>query len=187
MPDPYVTNDSTNPNTAGQSVAYKVTAINRAGEGPSCSAVTPTPCVVTPPQDPCVFPGLRVLTDGINDFTLPIVESDPSWDIEYLNIAEPASLGSGKMMFILKMVSLQNPAKNTTWPIVFKAPNGNNYWVRMSDVTTPSNPTGAITFAYGTGTNPTALPNNPGTPADPESNFSADGFIRIVIPRSAIG
>jgi hypothetical protein len=129
---------------------------------------------------------MTVLTDGTGDFTAP-GESDPSWDIQYLNVAEPASLGTGKIMFILKMVSLQNPAKNTTWPIVFKAPNGQSYWVRMSDVVTTANPTGAMQFAYGTGTNASALPANPGTPADAASGFNADGTISIVIPRSAIG
>jgi hypothetical protein len=60
----------------------------------------------------------------------------------------------------------------------------------MSDVATASNPTGAIKFAYGPGTSYAALnlpTDNQGTPADPASNFSADGYIRIVIPRSAIG
>jgi len=170
-----------------QTVLYKVTAVNAHGESASCNAVAPsTNC--PPPQSPCVFPGVTVLTDGTGDFTIG-VENDPSWDIQSLNIAEPASLGPGKIMFILKMVSLQNPAKDTTWPITFHAPAG-DFWVRMSDVVTPSNPTGAVKFAYGTGTSASALVtgrDNPGTPADPASGFDADGTIRIIIPRSVIG
>jgi len=169
--------------TAGQNVAYRVTALNAHGEGPSCSAVTPTPCVVTPPEDPCKVPGVTVLTDAIGD----ALDNQPSHDIVKLSIAEPATLGPGKIMFILKMVSLQNVPPDTTWPIVFHAPAG-DFWVRMSNAVIPlANPTGAVQFTYGTGTNPNPLPNNPGTPADPTSGFDADGTIRIVIPRTAIG
>src|SRR6266849_8446017 len=58
------TNEFTDTITTGQSVQYKVTAVNGVGEGPACSAVTPTPCVVTPPEDPCKVPGVTVLTDA---------------------------------------------------------------------------------------------------------------------------
>ena len=181
------TNEYTDIITAGQSVQYKVTAVNGFGEGPACSAVTPTPCTVTTPEDPCKVPGVTVLTDTVGDAT----DMQPSHDIEKLSIAEPASLGSGKIMFILKMVNLQNVPPDTTWPIIFHvgpaAPSGQDFWVRMSNVVTSANPTGAIQFAYGTGTNPSALPLNPGTAADPASGFNADGTISIVVPRIAIG
>ncbi len=177
------TNEYTDMISSGQSVQYKVTAVNAVGEGSACSAITPTPCTVTPPEDPCVFPGVTVLTDTIGD----ALDGNPAHDIVKLSIAEPASLGSGKIMFILKMVSLQNVPPDTTWPIIFHAPAG-DFWVRMTDVVHPIiNPTGAIQFAYGTGTGASVFVNNPGTPADPASNFSADGYIRIVVPRSAIG
>ncbi len=178
------TNEFTDTITAGQSVQYKVTAINGVGEGPSCSAVTPSPCVVTPPEDPCKVPGATILTDAVGD----ALDKNPAHDIVKLSIAEPASLGPGKIMFILKMVSLQSVPPDTTWPIVFHvdAPAG-DFWVRMSNAVSPTNPTGAVTFSVGTGTNPNPLPNNPGTPADPASGFNADGTISIVIPRGAIG
>jgi hypothetical protein len=183
---PFGTNEYTDTISSGQSVQYKVTAVSAVGEGSACSAVTPTPCTVTPPEDPCVFPGVTVLAEPPGDAS----DMQPSHDAVQLSIAEPASLGPGKLMFVLQMVSLQNVPPDTTWPIVFHvdAPAG-DFWVRMSDVVTPSNPTGAVKFAYGTGTSPTALnpADNPGTPAEPASNFSADGYIRIVIPRSAIG
>jgi hypothetical protein len=183
---PFGTNEYNDMISSGQSVQYKVTAVNGVGEGSACSAVTPAPCTITPPEDPCKVPGVTVLTDTVGDAT----DMQPSHDIVKLSIAEPASLGPGKLMFILKMVSLQNVPPDTTWPIVFHvdAPAG-DFWVRMSDVVTPSNPTGAVKFAYGTGTSPNALnpTDNPGTPADPASAFNADGTISIVIPRSVIG
>lgn len=177
---------------SGQNVKYKVTATNSAGESTSCAPVTPTACTPPPPPpDVCKAPGARILTDAAGD----ALDMQPAHDVLSLNIAEPASLGAGKIMFTLKMASLQTVPPNTTWPVAFTAPAG-NFWVRMSNVVTPSNPTGAIKFAYGSGTAvsaliiPTtgALPiDNAGTPADPASGFNADGTITIVIPRSGIG
>jgi hypothetical protein len=180
------TNEYTDTIGSGQSVQYKVTAINGVGEGSACSAVTPTPCTIVR-EDPCVVPGVTVLTDAVGD----ALDKNPAHDIVKLSIAEPASINAPsnpKIMFILKMVSLQNVPPDTTWPIVFHvdAPAG-DFWVRMSNAVSPTNPTGAITFSVGTGTNPNPLPNNPGTPADPASGFNADGTISIVIPRSSIG
>src|SRR5712692_7935063 len=133
--------------TAGQNVAYKVTALNAHGEGPSCSAVTPSPCPPPPPvEDPCKVPGVTVLTDAIGDAT----GGQPAHDIVKLSIAEPASLGSGKIMFILKMVSLQNVPPDTTWPILFKAPNGTDFAARMH-----TNAAGQVFFTVATGANNT--------------------------------
>ena len=170
---------------SGTAVKYEVKAVNTAGEGPACSAVVPAPCPAPPPvENACMIPGITVLTDAVGDAT----DKQPGHDIVKLSIAEPASLGPGKLMFILKMVSLQNVPPNTTWPILFHAAAG-DFWVRMSNVTTPSNSTGAIKFAYGAGASYTALNpmDNPGTPADAASGFNADGAISIVIPRTAIG
>jgi hypothetical protein len=170
---------------AGTAVKYEVKAVNASGEGPACSGVVPAPCPPPPPvENPCVIPGITVLTDAVGDAT----DKQPGHDIVKLSIAEPASLGPGKLMFILKMVSLQDVPPDTTWPILFHAPAG-DFWVRMSNVPTASNPTGAIKFAYGSGTSYTALnpTDNPGTPADSASGFNADGTISIIIPRSVIG
>ena len=184
--------------SAGQQVLYKVTAHNSYGDSVSCSPVAPVN-FCPPAQSSCVFPGITVLTAPPGGFTVGTVENDPSWDVTSLSIAEPASLAdptnpnNSKIMFVLKVASLQNPAKDTTWPIVFQGADGNNYWVRMTDVVHPLvNPTGAIQFAYGTGASGSVFasgnPNgNPGTPADPASGFTPDGYIRIVVPRSAIG
>jgi hypothetical protein len=187
---PVGTNEYNDMISSGQSVQYKVTAVNAVGEGSACSAVTPTlPTSCGGGGDPCVFPGVTVLAEPPGDAS----DMQPSHDAVQLSIAEPASLGPGKLMFVLQMVSLQNVPPDTTWPIVFHVDalpgQPGDFWVRMSDVVTPSNPTGAVKFAYGTGTSPTALNpmDNPGMPADPASNFTPDGYIRIVIPRSAIG
>jgi len=172
------TNEFTDMITAGQSVQYKVTAVNAVGEGPACSAVTPTPCVVTPPEDPCKVPGVTVLTDAVGD----ALDKQPEHDIVKLSIAEPASLGPGKIMFILKMVSLQTVTPNTTWPVQFVAPNGTGFAVRMN-----TNAAGQVFFTVASGANATNPILNAGTPADPASGFNSDGTINIIVPRSAIG
>ncbi len=177
--------DDTLPNTT-QKFFYQVTAVNSIGESKACGEIAPTACTPPPPpEDPCKFPGVTVLTDGTGDFTAP-GEMEPGWDMVKLSVDERSDLGPGKLEFVLKVVNLQRVPPQTTWPIRFKV-GTSDFWVRMSDVITPSNPTGAVTFAYGAGTTTSALPNNPGTPTDPASGFDAEGNIRIVVPRSAIG
>jgi hypothetical protein len=105
----------------------------------------------------------------------------PALDLQKLSIAEPGSLGPGKIMFVLKMVSLQNVPPSTTWPIQFKAPNGADFVARMH-----TDALGQVFFTLASGTNPSPV-TNPGVATDPASGFSADGTIRIVISRAAIG
>jgi hypothetical protein len=173
---PVGTNEYIDPINQGQTVTYKVTAVNAFGEGPSCSAVTPSPC--PPPESPCVVPGVTVLTDAVGD----ALDKQPEHDIVKLSIAEPASLGPSKVQFILKMVSLQTVTANTTWPVQFVAPNGTGYAVRMH-----TNAAGQVFFTVATGANATNPNLNAGTPADPASGFNSDGTINIIVPRSVIG
>jgi hypothetical protein len=168
-----------------QTYFYQVTAVNARGEGLACGAAGATCPGGGQPEHPCVFPGVTVLTDGTNDFTLPVgmpTVFGPALDIQKLSIAEPFNVGAGKMTFVLKMVGLQNVPPETTWPILFKAPNGTDFVVRMH-----TNATGQILFTVATGANAVNPVLNPGTPADPASGFAADGTIRIVVSRSAIG
>ncbi|MGH9817778.1 MAG: Ig-like domain-containing protein, partial [Candidatus Acidiferrales bacterium] len=97
-----------------------------------------------------------------------------------LSIAEPFGLGAGKVMFVLKVASLQNAPPSTTWPIQFQA-NGQEFIARMH-----TNALGQIGFTVASGTNASPL-TNPGVPADATSGFSVDGTIRIVVSRSVIG
>lgn len=159
------THDDTIPDP-GKVFFYKVTAVNASGEGSFCREENT--------ESRCVLPGLTVLTDVRGDATTNRAE----WDIDKLSIAEPAVLGPGKIAFVLKMGSMANPSPDTTWPVVFKDQTGADRFVRMS-----TNALGAVSFASGTGTNPSAA----GVPADPASSFTADGTIKIVVSRSAIG
>jgi hypothetical protein len=129
-------------------------------------------------SDPrCSEPGLTILSDGIGDALM----MEPSHDIERIALLEPPTLGTGKIVFILKVVSLPTTLpSNTTWSIVFGQP-GFERFLRM---TTSS--TGTPIFSYGSGTNPNPF-MNPGTPADPASNFTTDGTIRMVVRGSLFG
>jgi Big-like domain-containing protein/fibronectin type III domain protein len=168
-----------------QTYFYRVTAVNGQGEGAACGEATASCPGGGPPEDACVAPGVTVLTDGTNDFTLPAgmpTLFGPALDIQKLSIAEPFSFGAGKIAFVLKMVALEDVPPSTTWPILFKAPNGTDFAVRMH-----TNASGQVFFTVATGANNVNPVLNAGTPADPASGFAADGTIRIVVSRSAIG
>jgi hypothetical protein len=159
---------------AGQTYYYKVSAVNAVGESKLSNEVSPKP--LPPAPDPCVEPGVQILSDATGDST----GGDPAKDLQWLSIAEPRSLGTGKIEFILKVASLQSVPPDSTWPVVFRTPDGVDRFVRMA-----ADATGAVTFGYGTGTSGAQLVS--ATPADPASRYTVDGMIRIVVSRSAIG
>jgi Bacterial Ig domain len=144
-------------------------------------------------QDPrCSEPGVTILTDPVGDAN-PTTGNPASDDIERLSIAEPPSLGPGKVMFILKMATL--PATlpgGRTWPVTINnaadppipdpTTPTDNFVVRMS--TFPLGPPPTFSAAPGTSPNPVT---NPGSPADPASSYATDGTIRIIVSRSQIG
>jgi hypothetical protein len=157
---------------AGTTYSYAVSAVNAAGEGAKSPAVTPT--VPPPPQDPCQEPGVKVLTDASGD----ALDGRADHDVQWAAVAEPPSIGAGNVEFLLKMSSLASPSPSTSWPIVYQTPGGTDRWVAMK-----TNALGQVSFELGAGTTPSVA----GTAADPQSGFSPDGLIRIVVPRSAIG
>jgi len=145
--------------------------VQDAGGNSDSATVTVT---VTGAVGPCAEPGITVLTDPFGDAT----SQQPEHDVQKPSIAQPSALGAEKFVFTLKMASLASPTPSTTWPVVFRTPDGVDRFVRMA-----TSPQGVVSFAHGTGINPAAA----GTPADPASSFSADGTIRIVVPASALG
>ncbi len=160
--------------TAGETYYYKASALNAVGEGQLSNEISPTP--PAPPEDPCTFPGIRILSDATGDAT----GGNPAHDVQWLSIAEPKAIGAGNIEFVLKMASLQSVPTDTTWPIVFKTPDGTDRFVRMM-----SGATGTITFGYGSDASGGILSS--ASPADPQSNYSPDGTIRIVVARSVLG
>lgn len=161
--------------TAGQSYAYHVTAVNSAGESAPSNDVTPAPAAPAP--NPCVAPGVQVLSDATGDETT----GDPSRDIQWVSVAEPPSIGTGNIEFLIKVADLSKPAAQTTWPLQFKTADKADHWVKME-----TDALGKVTFGYGDGTAATDPLTTPKA-VDPQSGFSPDGTIRIVVPRSAFG
>jgi Bacterial Ig domain len=148
------------------------------------------------PDPRCSEPGVTILEDTVGD-TNPQTGNPATDDIERLSIAEPGSLGPGKIMFILKMASLPatlpgDVAGRRTWPVTINnaadpsVPDPtmptDNFVVRMS--TFPLGPPPTFSAAPGTSPNPVT---NPGTSADPASSYATDGTIRIIVSRSQIG
>jgi hypothetical protein len=117
---------------------------------------------------------VTILTDASGDST----GGDPAKDVLSLSIAEPKELGAGKLEFVLRVASLESVPSNTTWPVQFKAADGTDRWVRMK-----TDATGALSFAYGTGTSVSGA----GTAADPASTYLKDGTIKIVVARDTVG
>jgi hypothetical protein len=158
---------------------YKVKAVNSSGTHVgNFSNEIDLPISASLLETPCALPGLTILQDGSNDE----VDMVPAHDVQKLSIGEPFAFASNKIVFTLKVQSLATVPAETEWPITFDAPDGNNYTVQMTteaaDGATVATP---LFQVFKTG----SLPPLPA--ADPASNFTADGTITIVVPRSAIG
>lgn len=152
---------------------YKITALTAAGESPSCGEFPVS--AAGPIESPCLPPGLTILTDPSNDE----LDQMPGHDAQSLQISEPFALAPNKVLFTLKVQSLAVMPPNTRWPVTFSGPNGVNYTVRMTNSAVDGASTTPI-FQVG----PTA---GPFVAADPASNYSVDGSIRIVVPSGSIG
>ena len=162
---------------------YRVRASNANGDGPLSAKVTPTAIVVKPAQSPCKLPGVTVVTDPTGDS----IDTLASHDVQSVSVAEPfQSDGSQKLFFTLKVGSLSPVATpNTSWKVLFKAPDGVTHFVEMNTFTP-----GSINYRYGhISVDPTTGVNNnvnDGT-ADPASTFAADGTITLVIGNNKVG
>jgi hypothetical protein len=98
-----------------------------------------------------------------------------------VSLAEPPSIGPGNLEYIIKVADLSKPAANTTWPLQFKTADGADHWVKME-----TSAIGTVSFGYGDGTDATS-PLATVKSADAQSAYTADGQIKIVVPRSAFG
>jgi hypothetical protein len=155
---------------------YEVKAVNTSSTpvGNFSNEIDLQVAVLPPPQTPCALPGLTILTDPPNDET----DMVPGHDVLALSIAEPFAFASDKIVFTLKMQSLATVPPNTEWPITFNV-GATNYTVQMTNVAADGATTAPIFQVGPTGGTLVA--------ADPASNFTPDGTITIVVPRSAIG
>ena len=158
---------------------YTVKAFNSVGSSNASNEID-LKVDLTPPQSPCALPGIMILQDPSNDE----LDNQPGHDVQSISIAEPFA-ATGKIVFTMKVQSLASLPPDTEWPITFTGPDNINYTVQMttSPVDDPTNPNIV--------TNPEfqVFHTSDGTglvQADPASNYSADGTITMVVPRSAI-
>ncbi|MDP3856524.1 MAG: PKD domain-containing protein [Stagnimonas sp.] len=170
---------------------YKVTAINARGASGDSNLIE-LPLSPRPVADgACVIPGVLTVSAPTGDATIP----NDAFDIQSVSVAEPQDL-DGKLVFTLKVVSLAQVPPGFRWAVRFKPPATpppdvggapqEDFYVAMvsADGAAPS-------FTYGT----TGLPNEnaPGRffstlgDLEPESAYSVDGSIVMVLDKSKIG
>jgi hypothetical protein len=152
---------------------YKVKALNAVNTGPFSNEID-LPIDLTPPQTPCALPGLTILQDPSNDE----LDMQAGHDVQSVSVAEPFAFAPNKLVFTMKVQSLASIPPDTEWPITFDV-GSTNYTVQMTNSPVDGATTAPI-FQAGP-TNGTLVA------ADPASNFTPDGTITIVVPRSAIG
>lgn len=176
---------------SGTPYYYRVRAVNSVGQGAYCQIKVNAALTVS--ESPCDPPGLTILQDANNDFTLPAYAVHPQreqFDIRRLSIGEPYfSDGSNKVVFTLKMDDLSGTlSPSTTWPINFynsADPAATGRYVLMR-----TNAASAVFFEYGT-----VVRNSDGTygartkvgDLDAGSGYQADGTITLIASASKIG
>ena len=144
----------------------------------SCGAVT----VLTDPQGD--WDG-----DVVTDTGAPVAEGTPEEDLLSVSVA---SAGSGKLAFVIKVVSMPAVLEpNAAWFTSFLGPDQQTYYgVRMqTDQTgTPSyfSYTASGSGAGGTGPVDGRFINTQ-KPADAASGYTADGTITIIVNASDVG
>jgi hypothetical protein len=117
----------------------------------------------------------------------------PSLAIDYIAVAEPPA--TNNLLFRMKVTNLGSVPNDSRWRIVWDSyaaqafdPAAEQFFVGMR-----TDDTGNVTFEYGTiATQVVGLVIGVPTEttiaaADPASNFSSDGTINIIIPKSAVG
>src|ERR1051326_1060293 len=138
---------SVTPNTQ---YAYRVTAVNAIGEGPSCASATP---VV--PADSCHLPGLLTIddlnADGSDNDSPQNVPADGRVNIQRLYVAEPEiQSGGGQLVFTMyvKPSLLNSAPPSSQWYIIWDRPvpdaDFDRWYVGMT-----TDASGAVSFEYG--------------------------------------
>ena len=132
--------------------------------------------------DPCVVPGVEVLTDPAND-------QNPAFstqvDIRSVSIAGAFRGTPEKLVFTMKVGSLSGAiAVNTSWRILWTSPDAKVYFVSMETFIDPvTNPTGVPQYKWGTVAGSLAT-----TQGDADAGtFTPDGTITITIATSKVG
>lgn len=163
---------------------YRVRAVNAIGESSNCAPLVLP--ILAGPADPCVAPGVEVLTDPAGDAAPPL----PVSDVTSLSVAElfdPANPNTNKLTFTLKMAGGGPLPPNAQWYIIWKrlnvGANDRNYVAMKTNLPGTSL---APAFVHGEISAPSVnAPTDTGN-ADSGSYDSATGTITITISNSKI-
>jgi PKD repeat protein len=169
-----------------QTNAYRVTALNGAGEGPFCHDLVP---VLLPPAENICLGGVTLLTDPAGDTSAALgfvnTPAPPGADLLRLQIVQPfAANGVVKLKFLIQTdvgESPQPPA--SAWYVSMKMPNGKVRGVHMAwRGPTPSFESYIASASQGGGTDGRFVDPTTVKPAEPESKYEpAKGLITIVV------
>ncbi|MEO5935905.1 MAG: hypothetical protein ABIP81_01695 [Terriglobales bacterium] len=168
---------------------YRVAASNALGV--SCGSNEYT---ANPVGSSCIRPGVLVVTDANGDQLGADATAD--MDIQSISIGEPYyEDGSQKVEFTMKVDSLAVLPPSRMWRIIWRYPDGpagqtgfvGRYYVGMN-----TDSASAVSFEYGLQESLSLVvtdvaPVHRLGDADPESSFSPDGTIRIVVSTDKIG
>jgi hypothetical protein len=179
--------------TADVTYTYRVVAINALGE--SCG----TNAVGIPSAGPsCAQPGIRVVSDASGDQDGAPIDED--MDIEWIALSEPDFGGDQKLVFTMKVASLETLPADRMWRLLWQYPDApvapnppptsafaGRYYIGMT-----TDGAGVPSFEYGAVVDLTAVVINFLPPerlgdAAPESAFDPDGTITLVISNDKVG
>jgi hypothetical protein len=118
----------------------------------------------------------------LQDATNDEIDNIPAHDVLGLSVGEPFAFASNKIVFTMKVQSLATVPAETEWPITFDGPDSVNYTVQMTTEAADGAAGTPIFQVFKTSDGPLLAPA-----ADAASNFTPNGTITIVVPRSAIG
>lgn len=160
---------------------WSVTATNAVGSSCGSNDVTAQPA-----GSSCAS-GVVVVTDASGDQAG--APANAALDIQSVSIAEPYYAdGSQKLFFTIKVASLASLPPASEWRVIWNFPTGasGQYY---ADMRTDAN--SIVSFQYGRVAVTGAVVTSVGQPvklgnAEPESSYSADGTIRIVLLNSKL-
>ena len=171
------------PATVGHTYSYRVTALNKYGEGISSNVFTPAVGQNAPhPELSCSLPG-QVYYDRVGEGA-----AYPNNDIASFSIAEPANM-PGKIVFVINNArpDLTSLAQSEYY-VFFDPPRGGvSYRLNLQSGNVEFYKNGQFVSNCGTEMVDECRDWQPVVPLDPASGVQPDGSVWLVIDKSQLG
>jgi PKD repeat protein len=161
---------------------YSVKASNATGTGLASNAIGASGSVEEP-EDVCTVPGVTVASDAEGDDNPPLPTAMAGQgDILSLKVSEPRGVDD-KLVFTLKVASLESLPPNVNWYVNFLDPAGKKWFVSMQ-----TDETSTASFNYGDYSAAQSGISQTIGDADASSGYTAEtGEIKLVIAKSLVG